>query len=141
MLYVTPKPPLRATDSQRVERRQATRRIPCARIPVLFAHASAKNPTAGLIEDISATGVRIVAAPTARPMLHWGDSFRLQVDHSQATREAGIEGLELRAHVVRIATDRQGFVLHAELTQDNTTANWARLRQWLASMTNDGSAR
>ncbi|MEZ4239984.1 MAG: PilZ domain-containing protein [Myxococcota bacterium] len=55
------------------ERRAAPRYRPDPLVAVLFAHPDADTPTAGLIADVSNGGVRIVAPPTARPHLHWGD--------------------------------------------------------------------
>ena len=121
------KPPVK-------ERREHDRVIPETLIPILFSHASAKNPTAGFIQDIGEGGAKIVAPPTARPMLHWGDPFRLTVSYSESTRAAAIEGLQLSAYVVRIVADREQFALNAAFSTENTDTNWTRLHHWLVTL-------
>ena len=90
-------------DSEPQDRRQDVRYSPDPLVPVFFAHPLANVPTAGLITDISRGGCRIMAPPTARPMLHWGDTVQIIVSYSESARAArSIEGhASLWAHVVR----------------------------------------
>lgn len=119
----------------RPERRASPRFLVQPLIPVFFAHADAETPTAGLLADVSDGGLRIVAPPTARPSLHWSDSFTVVVSYSDQARAAGIEGLTLTAHVVRIAVDSTGFQLHARFDRRSADA-WDRLQSWLFSLSN-----
>jgi hypothetical protein len=122
------------------ERRAAPRYEPEPLVPVLFGHRDADTPAAGLIADVSLGGCRLIAAPNARPMLHWGDPFRLVVSYSEASREAGIEGLRLAAHVVRIVADARGLVVHCQFTVDGPDGEWRRLVEWVQGLANgDGS--
>ncbi len=113
------------------ERRGAVRYSPDPLVPVFFAHPLATTPTAGLIADVSDTGVRIVAPPTARPMLHWGDPLRIMVTYSESARSAGIEGMCVWAHVVRLDVDSRGFRLHASFGRGGTDGDWNRLTTWI----------
>ena len=126
-------PTLRVVEEAK-ERRTNVRYNPDPLVPVLFAHPTAANPTAGLIADISEGGVRIIAPPTARPMLHWGDPLGIAVSYSESTREAGVEGLRLWAHTVRIAVDREQYTLQAAFTSNGSQGDWDRLTQWIQSM-------
>ena len=111
------------------ERRASVRFSPDPFVPVLFAHPDAQTPTAGLVADISDGGARIVAPPTARPHLHWGDPLTLLVSYSESTRSAGIEGLTLRASVVRIAVDAAEYVIAVRF--DRANGDWSALVAWL----------
>ena len=117
-----------------VERRADVRYSPDPLVPVFFAHPTASVPTAGLIADISGSGVRIVAPPTARPALHWGDVFRVIVSYSESSREAGIEGMRLWAHVVRLEVDSREFRIHAAFSRGGSDGDWARLSGWIAEL-------
>ncbi|MBX2799367.1 MAG: PilZ domain-containing protein [Myxococcales bacterium] len=113
------------------ERRSAVRYSPDPLVPVFFAHPSAGVPTAGHIADISDSGVRIVAPPTARPMLHWGDALRIIVTYSESAREAGIEGMRLWAHVVRMEVDSREFQVMAAFSRGGSDGDWNRLSEWI----------
>ena len=113
------------------ERRAAPRYSPDPLVPVLFAHPLAETPTAGLLADVSKGGVRVVAPPTAQPFLHWGDPLRILVSYSESTREEGIEGMRLWAHVVRIAIDHESYRLHAAFTRGGTDGDWDKLSEWI----------
>jgi hypothetical protein len=119
-----------STDAH-AERRAAVRYSPDPLVPVLFAHRDAETPTAGLIADVSVGGCRIIAPPTARPMLHWGDPFRIVVSYSESARSAGVEGLRLAAHVVRLVADSRGFVVHCQFSMDGYDGDWQRLFDWV----------
>ena len=116
------------------ERRREVRYSPDPLVPVFFAHPTANVPTAGLIADISGSGVRIVAPPTARPALHWNDVFRVIVSYSESAREAGIEGMRLWAHVVRLEVDSREFRIHASFSRGGTDGDWDRLTAWIAQL-------
>ncbi|MEQ1500818.1 MAG: PilZ domain-containing protein [Myxococcota bacterium] len=133
------KPPDRETTQEVVgsapdlsERRTAPRYSPDPLVPVLFAHPEAETPTAGLIADVSNGGARIVAPPTARPHLHWGDPLTIMISYSDSAREAGIEGMTLNATVVRLAVDASGFVLQARF--DRTNGDWTSLEGWIRQL-------
>jgi hypothetical protein len=96
---------------------------------VLFAHPTAETPTAGLIVDVSNGGARIVAPPTARPMLHWADPLTIIVSYSDTVREAGIEGMRLAGHVIRLNVDSGGYVLHVRF--DRANGDWTALELWI----------
>lgn len=115
------------------ERRASQRFVMQPLIPVFFAHTDADTPTAGLVADVSDGGLRIVAPPTAKPSLHWSDPFTIVISYSDQARAAGIEGLTLTAHVVRIAVDANGYQLHARFDRRSSDA-WDRLQCWLASL-------
>jgi hypothetical protein len=110
-------------------RRTAPRYSPDPLVPVLFAHPDAETPTAGLIADVSNGGVRIVAPPTARPHLHWADPLTLLLSYSDSSREGGVEGLTLRASVVRIFVDASGYTLGARF--DRANGDWTLLEAWI----------
>ena len=129
-VQITPQTP--------VDRRAATRYNPDPLVPVFFAHPTASVPTAGLISNISASGVRIVAPPTARPSLHWGDVFRIIVSYSESAREAGIEGMRLWAHVVRLEVDSREFRIHAAFSRDGADGDWERLFNWVKELSGPG---
>ena len=116
------------------ERRGAVRYCPDPLVPVFFAHPLATVPTAGLIADVSDLGVRIVAPPTARPMLHWGDPLRIIVSYSESCRDEGIEGMRLWAHVVRLQVDSSEFRIHASFSREGDDGEWRRLEAWVASL-------
>jgi c-di-GMP-binding flagellar brake protein YcgR len=121
------------SSNERHERRTSQRFGLKPLIPVFFAHADADTPTAGLVADVSDGGIRIVAPPTAKPGLHWSDSFTIVISYSDQARAARIEGLTLTAHVVRIAVDATGYHLHARF--DRRTADaWDRLQTWINSL-------
>ena len=113
------------------ERREFPRYSPDPLVPVLFAHPTAETPTAGLIADVSAGGVRIVAPPTARPFLHWADTLRIDVSYSDSAREAGIEGMSLRAHVVRIRMDGKAYLVQAAFVRTGEDGDWNKLTAWI----------
>lgn len=114
------------------ERRTAPRYCPDPLVAVLFAHPQAETPTAGLVADISNGGARIVAPPTARPHLHWSDPLTILVSYSDSAREAGIEGLQLTATVVRIAVDSAGYTLQVRF--DRTNGDWSTLETWIHAL-------
>ncbi len=116
------------------ERRAAPRYEPEPLVPVLFGHRDAETPAAGLIADVSLGGCRLIAAPNSRPMLHWGDPFRLVVSYSEASRSSGIEGLRLAAHVVRIVADAKGLMVHSQFTVDGADGEWRRLVEWVQGL-------
>lgn len=119
------------------ERRAAVRYSPDPLVPVFFAHPLASVPTAGLIADISDSGVRIVAPPTARPMLHWGDPLRIIISYSESARDAAIEGMRLWAHVVRIHVDSREFRIHAEFSPEGSDGEWGRLANWIEALSGE----
>lgn len=114
------------------DRRVAVRYNPDPYVPVLFAHPTAETPTAGLIVDVSNGGARIIAPPTARPMLHWSDPLTIVVSYSDTVRESGIEGMRLNGHVVRLAVDSAGYVMQVRF--DRANGNWTALEAWINSM-------
>lgn len=126
--------PMSATAQAPDERRANPRYEPDPLVSVLFAHRQAETPTAGLITDVSLGGCRIIAAPNARPMLHWGDPFRLVVSYSEAAREADIEGIRLAAHVVRLVADARGLVVHCQFAVDGPDGEWRRLVEWVQGL-------
>lgn len=111
------------------DRRGAPRYNPDPYVPVLFAHPTAETPTAGLIVDVSNGGARIVAPPTARPMLHWADPLTIIVSYSDTVRESGIEGMRLNGHVIRLAVDSAAYMLHVRF--DRTNGDWTALELWI----------
>jgi hypothetical protein len=111
------------------DRRSATRYNPDPYVPVLFAHPSAETPTAGLVVDVSNGGARIVAPPTARPMLHWADPLTMIVSYSDSVREAGIEGLRLQGHVVRLSVDSASYLVQVRF--DRANGDWTALEGWI----------
>ncbi len=116
------------------ERRTTVRYSPDPLVPVFFAHPLAAVPSAGLIADISGGGVRIVAPPTARPMLHWGDPLRIILSYSESSRSASIEGMRLWAHVVRIEVDSREFKIQAEFNASGPDGEWDRLEAWIKEL-------
>lgn len=120
------------------ERRATPRYEPAPNVPVLFGHRDAENPSAGLIADISLGGCKIIAPPNARPQLHWGDPFRIVVSYSEGSRAAGVEGMRLAAHVVRLVADARGFVIQCQFTVDGADGEWRRLVEWVETLA-DGS--
>ncbi len=117
-----------------VDRRAAERYSPDPLVPVFFAHPTAAVPTAGLVCDISDTGARIVAPPTARPSLHWGDVFRIIVSYSESARASGIEGMRLWAHVVRLEVDSRELGIHAAFHRGGMDGDWDRLAAWVREL-------
>lgn len=115
--------------SEGPDRRGAPRYNPDPYVPVLFAHPTAETPTAGLIVDLSNGGARVIAPPTARPMLHWADPLALVISYSDSVRETGIEGMRLNAHVVRLAVDSAGYVLQVRF--DRANGDWTALELWI----------
>jgi len=128
----SPAQPRLAPDTD--ERRGAVRYSPDPLVPVFFAHPLATTPTAGLIADVSDSGVRIIAPPTARPMLHWGDPLRIIVTYSESARTAGIEGMRLWAHVVRLEVDSRELQLQASFGRTGSDGDWNRLSAWIAAL-------
>lgn len=124
----------RTVDEVYAERRADVRFTPRPPVAVLFGHAAIEVPTAGLITDVSLGGCRIMAPPTARPHLHWGDPFRLQVAWSDAARDAGVEGLRLGAHVVRLVADAHALVVHCQFSIDGSDGDWERFVAWIARL-------
>lgn len=116
------------------DRRDFPRYSPDPLVPVLFAHPDAETPTAGHIADVSRGGVRIVAPPMARPFLHWPDPLTIEVAYSDSTRSAGIEGLKLRAHVVRISVDSSAYIVHAVFDRSGPDGDWDSLTGWLSKL-------
>lgn len=116
------------------ERRTTVRYSPDPLVPVFFAHPQANVPTAGLLVDVSEGGCRIVAPPTARPKLHWGDPLQIIISYSESARDAKIEGLRLWAHVVRLEVDSREFVLCASFSQAGSDGDWPRLRAWVRTL-------
>ncbi len=116
------------------ERRAQVRYVPDPWVPVLFAHPSVQTPSAGHIVDVSAGGARIVAPPMARPGLHWSDSLRLIVSWSASARDAEVEGLMLRARVVRIVADQRAYILQVQFDRAGSDGDWDRLTDWIASL-------
>ncbi|MEM6929187.1 MAG: PilZ domain-containing protein [Myxococcota bacterium] len=116
------------------ERRQAVRYSPDPFVPVFFAHPLANVPTAGLIVDVSTTGCRIMAPPTARPMLHWGDSLQIIVSYSESARRAKLEGMRLWAHVVRLVADSRELSVSAAFSRKGADGDWDRLLTWIDAL-------
>jgi hypothetical protein len=116
------------------ERRAFPRYSPDPLVPVLFGHPATETPTAGLIQDVSLSGVRLVAPPTARPHLHWADPILVEISYSESTRSAGIEGSRLRAYVVRLVVDAGGLQLQARFDPSGLDGKWEEFRQWMASL-------
>lgn len=129
---------LRSVDEIYQERRSDIRFQPDEQVPILFAHRSAENPTAGLLTDVSLGGCRIMAPPMARPNLHWGDPFRVVVSYSESARASRVEGLRLAAHVVRLVADAHALVVHCQFSTDGHDGDWQRLVDWIERM---GSTR
>ena len=123
-----------AIGQEMPERRGQVRFYPDPMVPVFFAHPSAPVPTAGLLADVSASGVRIVAPPTARPELHWGDVFRIIVSYSESARLARIEGMRLWAHVVRLEVNSCEFRINAAFSRSGGDGDWARLEAWMTKL-------
>lgn len=119
-----------AQDDRRVHPRFA----PDELVPVFFAHSTAEQPTCGHIVDVSHSGVRIVAPPMARPFLHWGDPFWLEISWSESVRAGGVEGTQLRARVVRIHADSTAYQLHAEFDRAGLDGDWDALARWTAAL-------
>jgi hypothetical protein len=117
-----------AAQQQRIlkERRAHARYSPDPLIPVFFCHREAATPCCGHIMDLSMDGLRIVAPPTVRPLLHWEETVWIQLTYSESNRTEGIEGLTLKAQVVRAVSDRTSYVLQARMIGDK------RKRQHLA---------
>ena len=128
------KPSLPPDPPPDQDRRGFPRYFPRALVPLLFAHRDAETPTAGHIGDVSRSGVRIVAPPMARPFLHWPDALSIDLMYSEEARAAGIEGLKLRAHVVRIQVDARAYVLHAEFDAAGADGDWDALMAWISSL-------
>jgi hypothetical protein len=116
------------------ERREFPRFTPDPLVPVLFGNPTTEIPTAGLVHDVSLCGVRIVAPPTARPYLHWADPLIIQVSYSESTRSGGIEGLKLRAYVVRLVVDASGFALQSRFDLGGADGQWEEFRRWVATL-------
>lgn len=141
---MNPEPPEMSTSLKSLEpkpaaqpdRRGHPRYNPDPLVPVFFAHPEAETPTAGLIADVSNGGARIVAPPTARPMLHWSDPLAIVVSYSDSARATGIEGLRLDGHVVRIAVDATGYTLHVRF--DRTNGDWTTLENWIEQLAGSG---
>jgi hypothetical protein len=125
---------LAETQPMAEERRVFPRYSPDPLVPVLFAHPDAAIPSAGLISDVSRGGVRIIGPPMARPFLHWSDPLRIEISYSDSAREAGIEGLRLRAHVVKVRMDARAYLVHAAFTRDGADGDWDRLTAWIARL-------
>lgn len=136
--YFVPEGRLPTAQEYLAERRSSVRYSPDPLVPVLFAHREATNPTAGLLVDVSIGGCRVMAAPNARPMLHWGDPFRLVVSYSESARGERIEGLRLAAHVVRLVADAQGLVVHCQFSMDGPDGDWPRLVEWVRRLSRRG---
>jgi len=124
----------RRAEDVHAERRATVRYSPDPLVPVLFAHRHAENPTAGLLADVSLGGCRIMAPPTARPELHWGDPFRIVVSYSESSRFAGVEGMRLAAHVVRLVADAHALIVHCQFSVDGHDGDWSRLVDWIRRM-------
>lgn len=116
------------------ERREFPRFAPDPLVPVLFADAHSEEMTAGLIHDVSLGGVRIVAPPTAKAHLHWAAPLLIQVSYSESTRAAQIEGLRLRAWVVRLVIDSGGFALQARFGMDGHDGHWRAFHRWVGTL-------
>jgi hypothetical protein len=116
------------------ERRASVRYSPDPLVPVFFGHRDAPNPTAGLIADVSLGGCRIIAPPNARPMLHWGDPFRLVVSYSESARASQHEGMRLSAHVVRLVADARALVVHCRFSVDGPDGEWRRVVEWVREL-------
>ncbi len=130
-LLELPEPTL---DPEQPERRQAVRYSPDPLVPVLFAHPLANVPTAGLIVDVSHGGCRIMAPPTARPMLHWGDPMQIIISYSESSRNAKLEGLRLWAHVVRLTVDSRELSVSAAFSRSGSDGDWTRLAEWIDAL-------
>lgn len=126
-----PEPTL---DPELQERRQSVRYSPDPLVPVFFAHPLANVPTAGLIVDISRGGCRIMAPPTARPMLHWGDTVQIIVSYSESSRNEKIEGLRLWAHVVRMVADSRELSVSVAFSRNGADGEWERLAEWIDAL-------
>jgi hypothetical protein len=116
------------------ERRAEARYAPDPLVPVLFGHPGVEVPSAGHIVDISEGGVRIVAPPMARPGLHWGDPLRIIVSYSASSRDSHVEGLMLRAHVVRVVADQRAYTLQAQFDKAGSDGDWERLSNWIRGL-------
>jgi len=116
------------------ERRSAVRYSPDPLVPVFFAHPLANVPTAGLIVDISAAGCRIMAPPTAQPLLNWGDPLQVIVSYSESARRSGIEGMRLWAHVARLCVDSRELSVSAAFTRSGSDGDWERLERWIRAL-------
>ena len=134
MSITLPPLPVEDDESALEERRSAVRYSPDPLVPVFFAHPFANVPTAGLIMDISHGGCRIMAPPTARPLLHWGDPMQIIVSYSESARSEGIEGMRLWAHVVRLVADSRELSVNAAFSRTGCDGDWNRLEAWIAAL-------
>ena len=51
-----------------------------------------------------------------------------------AARAAGIEGMRLWAHVVRLEVDSREFRIHASFSRAGTDGDWERLMEWIGQL-------
>ncbi len=106
------------------ERRAAVRFEPEPWVPVFFHSPAATEPSVGYVADVSATGLRVVAPPTTRPNLWWGDVVRIEVARSTGTALRGIDGTVLLARVARISVDVNGMSLGVALERPIDPTPW-----------------
>lgn len=107
-------------DAGHKERRQHERFRPTNDIPCLFGAVSVKTPAAGFIVDLSEGGLKIVAPPTSRPHLYWGDTVSIQASYSPENRRDGIEGLTFTGIVVATVSNQKACVVHARFDRATT---------------------
>ncbi len=108
-----------------IERRVAPRFEPDPWIPVFFRAPNDPTPWVGYVADVSASGLRLIAPPTTRAGLHWGDAVTVEVCPCAGTRARGISGLVLRAEVARVVSDINGLTLGIRLRDPIDPIPWA----------------
>lgn len=106
------------------DRRVAPRFEPEPWVPVFFCDPAWPEPCAAYVADVSATGMRLVAPPTTRPNLWWGDRVRIEVATSDGTRRRGLDGIVLLAHVARMSVDGTGMTLGVRLDHAIDPTPW-----------------
>jgi hypothetical protein len=106
------------------DRRGATRYEPEAWVPVFFHDPAWTEPCSGYVADVSATGLRIVAPPTTRPHVWWGDRVRIEVASSPATRQRGLDGVVVLGHLARMTLDSDGMTLGIRLDLPIDPLRW-----------------
>ncbi len=109
------------------ERRMWPRYKPSRAIPVTFCHPRMEGQGAGDIVNLSAGGVRIVAPSTVTTPLRWGEPVTITLLYSEATREAGVEGMVLESMVVEVISNANAYVVRARFVEPLQEAAVVRL--------------
>jgi len=90
------------------ERRRAPRFVPTHAVRALFRHATRSKAHMGRVTNLSYRGVCVHAPPHVRTGLEFGDAVHIVC----GAPEAGLSGLTLRGHVVRLDASREGTWVH-----------------------------